>query len=161
MTAPLLDDGNTDRRITVVLALCALVAFLVILGTPAVINASSTVDEVSRGNQLAACRSTSSAAVTDKRTEFDIARSDRDSVRADADTLLLALSRAAIFGDRDRVRDLAAQIDATDARLQEAQAKVDKADQALLDANAAYQDAIALSRQDPEGFLTDCEENSS
>lgn len=154
-------DKHTDRRITIVLMLSAVVAVLVILGTPAVINASSTVDEVVRGNQFDSCRSTAAAKVTDKRTEFDIARSDRDSVRADADTLLLALSRAALFGEEDRLADLSAQIDETDARLQEAQDRVDEADSALLDANDAYQAAIALSRQDPERFLANCRKDDS
>lgn len=156
MTAPVIDHG-TDRRITIVLALCAVVAVLVILGTPAVINASSTVDEVERGNELTGCRSAYSSTVTDKRTEFDIARSHRDTADTVVDITVLDLAQAAIFGDRARVRELEGQLPALRTKVAEANEVVIEADAALIKANEDYQAAVELSRSDPDRFIAACE----
>lgn len=157
MTAPM-TDGH-DRRITIVMALSAVVAFLVLYGTPTVIRTSNAAHEVQRGNDLAACRSSYAAQVTEARTAFDIARSQRDSADAEADVVVLELAIAAIFGDDDTVARLRDRLPAMRQVILDRNADVADADDALIAANDIYQAALERSRSDPDGFLAACKED--
>lgn len=156
MTQPTNGHSIPDRRITVVMILSGIVVVLIGLGTPAVISTSNTTSEVRKSTELAGCRSAYAAEVTDRRTEFDIARSHRDTAAAVVNLTLLELAQAAIFGDDTRVQELEAQLPALREAVRDANEAVADADAALIAANQVYQDAIALSRSDPEQFLADC-----
>jgi hypothetical protein len=156
----LLDRLKADWVTTTLGILTAGVVILTFAGAvlygPDIVNSTNAVE---RGTDLTGCRSSYNAEVTDRRTAFDIARSERDTVDSEADVLLLSLAENSIFGNGDRIDDLREQIVPKRIELAEHNERVKAADAALIEANAAYQEAIALSRDDPEGFVADCKEN--
>lgn len=149
-----------DRRITIVLWLSGIVVVLIALGTPALISTSNTTREVRDGTELSGCRSSYAADVTDRRTEFDIARSHRDTAASQVNITLLELAQSAIFGDDARVRELEGQLSGLRQAVADANVKVSEADEALIDANDIYQGAVTLSRDNPDAFLIACKEKS-
>lgn len=126
---------------------------LVVLYGPDILNSTSAVKD---GTELTGCRSSYSAEVTDRRTEFDIARSHRDSAASEVNLVLLELAQAAIFGDDSKVAELQGQLPGLRQEVRIANVAVAEADAALIEANDIYQDAVALSRDDPAQFLADC-----
>lgn len=160
MTTPIEERRSPDRRITIVLWLSGIVVVLIALGTPAVISTSNTTREVRDSTELSGCRSSYSADVTDRRTEFDIARSHRDTAAALVNLSLLELAQSAIFGDDVRVREIEAQLPELRERVRDANAAVGQADAELIEANDIYQAAVALSRTNADRFLAQCKEKS-
>lgn len=160
MTAPMADatDRRLERRIAIVVALSVLVVVLIGLGTPTVLRTSNAAQEVRHGNDIASCRSAYAAAVTEKRTNFDIARSHRDTSAAIVNLTLLELAQAALFGDDATVDELQRQLPALRQEVREANESVAAADEALIDANDTYQAALEQSRSDPDAFLASCQE---
>lgn len=140
-----------------ILNLLGILSFAVVIAVLFIaLGTSGAVSAVDDGNTVQGCRSSYAALVTDARTQFDIARSDRDSVRAEADTLLLQLARAAILGDSERVEELDDLLVPVESKLVTAEEKVDRADAHLIAANDDYQAAIERSNQDRDEFVQEC-----
>lgn len=120
---------------------------------PDILNSTTAVEE---GTNLTGCRSSYSAVVTDKRTEFDIARSHRDNAASEVNLVLLELAQAALFGDDAKVAELEGTLPGLRQAVRTANDMVLEADAALIAANDDYQVAVALSRDDPAAFIAAC-----
>lgn len=149
-----------DRRITIVLILSGIVVVLIALGTPAVISTSNTTDEVRRNGDITGCRSELNAGVTEARTEFDVARSERDTATTELNLLTNAGLQAAVTDDDDGLAEIASQLTAARAEVTAAEAVVVAATAHLREVSADFADAISLSRDDPAAFLEMCEETT-
>lgn len=154
MTDPIIP--HTDRRVTWVLVLSGIVAVLVILGTPAIINASSTSDEVARSQRLDSCRSSYASRVTDARTDFDVARSERDTAATELGLLTNAGLQAAVEDNDDRLSRVFASLPAARALVEEREKTVAVATKALREAADTYVEQASLARTDPDAFLASC-----
>lgn len=159
MTEPTVNHGF-DRRVTWVLFLSGVVVALLALGTPAVINASSTADEVARNDRLDACRAAYGAAVTDARTEFDIARSARDTAATELDVLTNLGWQAIFTDDGPTGQQVLSELPNARDLVREGEQHVAAATAALSEAATTYVAQVDISRTDPDGFLETCERRS-
>lgn len=141
---PLRAKPLRDWRINVVIALTVLVVAFLAVGTPAVIQSSNTTRQIQRGNDLQACRSIANADVTR-------ARATLDERGVDSDVLINRFVEAVIARDTETLRSLRDQL--PDIR----SALVAAADD-LRSKTDLYNAAVQLSSQDPDQFLTNCQE---
>lgn len=154
----LLDPKVTDwlgvATIVVVVLLFALVGLIGsgILGTTSALEDST---------DLTGCRATYSAEVTNKRTEFDIARSHRDTAAHELSLLTNQITEDGLLNNGDQLPTLQPLLDPARQKVRELNKAVEDADAALLQANAEYQDAVTFSRVDPSKFLASCRSNDS
>lgn len=112
--------------------------------------------DIQRNSDLAACRSQANVAVTQARTEFDVARADRDTAATHLNLLVNEGLVAAVTGDDatfDRVVD---ELVAARAEVMAAENRVVDRTEDLRDAGNRYQALVALSREDPSAFLDWC-----
>lgn len=158
MTIPTDVRPHGDRRITILLILSGVVIALMIVGTPFVISTANTTQEVRDASDLNACRSEASSKVTDARTAFDIARSERDTAATELGLLTNAGLQAAVAGDDASLLTLTSKLPAARAQVHAKEEVVVDATHRLLDVSAGYVDAVRLSREDPDLFLQQCKE---
>lgn len=122
----------TDRRVTHLLWLTLAVAVVLIttmvLLIPATFAARNNADQVARGNDLAACRSSF-------RAEVDLANSLGFTIILEGLALLAA-------DDREALGDLAGQVPTIREH--------------IVEATLEYNSAVERSQDDPDGFLRDC-----
>lgn len=147
----------SDRRITLVLTLTAVVVLLVGLGTPAVISTSNTTQKVVDGTNLNACRAQANAKVTDARTGFDVARSQRDTLATHLTGDLVEGLVAAVTDDDARLEQIVVEIPKVRADVDAAEQRVVEATKHLRDVADDYAAAVVQSREDPAAFLDECE----
>lgn len=146
----------TDRRITIVLALSAILVVLVGIGTPAVITTSNTTQQVVRSAELNACRSQAAAKVTEARTEFDVARADRDTVASHLTAATNEGLAAAVTGDDTTFASILEEVPVIRAELIAAEEQVVATTRALRAASDLYRVQVIQSREDPDVFLRQC-----
>lgn len=157
-------DGLTERldspKVTTLIAwLTAIVTVTIlviaVLYWPQVLGRTG---ELQRNSDLAACRSQANVAVTQARTEFDVARADRDTAHTHLNLLVNEGLVAAVTGDDatfDRVVD---ELVAARAEVTEAEDRVVERTADLRAAGDRYRELVALSREDPAAFLEQCGE---
>ena len=154
----LLSPRVTDALGWLTLIVVILVAIVSVAYFPGIF---SRTNDVRDGNLLASCRASYSAEVTNRRTLFDVARSQRDDALSRVDLLTNEITEEAIFGqDETRIAELRGLLpDARDAVV-DANVRVREATLELNEANATYQDKVLLSRTDSAIFLQECKEQT-
>lgn len=150
-----------DRRITWVLVLSAVVVVLVGIGTPAVISTSNTTQKVIEAADLQGCRSQANTKVTEARTEFDVARSERDTAATHLTVLTNEGLVAAVTGDDVTFERVLADVVDARAAVVRAEQVVVAATGHLRDVSASYAAAVVQSREDPGAFLAECKATSA
>lgn len=154
----LLSPRVTDALGWMTLIVVILVAVVSVAYFPRIF---SRTNEVRDGNLLASCRASYSAEVTNRRTIFDLARSQRDDALSNVDLLTNEITEEAIFGrDEARIEELRALLPGARDAVVDANARVRQATLDLNDANSVYQEKVALSRIDPRTFLEECKEQT-
>lgn len=149
---------KSDWVTAMLVAATAVVVALTFVGAVLLLpNILRSTNSVRDDIELTGCRSSYSADVTDARVAFDLARSERDTVDADADVILLELAEAAVFGDREHVDELRIFLAPLRDELKRLNDEVNNANAALADANDRYQEAVIRSRTDPKSFIASCE----
>lgn len=165
MTAPTRDPAapkeRGDRRITLLLILTGAVVPLVLIGTLFTISTTNTAGEVVQGNEVTGCRSEFNSRVTDARTEFDVARSERDTAATELNLLTNSGLQAAVSGDDATLAEVFANLPAARALVDEREQAVVEATIHLHEVSDAYVEAVQLSRANSTAFLAQCEESST
>ncbi len=153
-----------DRRLNIVLALViattgGLVLFA-LLSLPATFSSRNNVDQVARGNELAACRSEAAAIVTDARSALDVAVGTLNVSSATLDVLTNEALHLIVTEGRasTRLPMILEALPAVRATVTDAVDVVDDSTAAMASATEHYQDQLRQSREHPDAFLRACKE---
>lgn len=151
--ARLADPKVTDLLGILTMVLTAIVLILAVLYGPDLL---SRTDEIRRTADLAACRSQAASAVTEARTEFDVARSERDTVATHLTVLTNEGLASAVTGDDEGFAAVLGKVPHVRQELLDAEARVIQTTRDLRDASARYTEQLITSRTNPAGFLAAC-----
>lgn len=131
-----------NRLLTAVLVLAAVsvmaTAVIIVFGLPRIFASASNSQAVRRGSDLQACRSTYASQVTDATTA--------------ANDLVLRGLAAVGRGDDDELALLVTDPPGA------TESPIDTARALVRERNAAYLEAVQLSRSDPDAFLAACDD---
>lgn len=137
----LLKQTPVPMRFTVALVIVSIVMVLVLVGLPYSLNASNNTDAINSGTKIQGCRSQYGAAVTQARTQLDLALGESAAVQ---DSFFGGLATPAATFARLGPQFLAVQ------------KRLDAAAKAEETANDRYQTTTALSNTDSHDFLVKC-----
>lgn len=154
-------DRLLSPKITNVLGWMTLIVVILVAVISAAYfpNIITRTNEVRDGNMLDSCRAFYSAEVTNRRTQFDVARSQRDDALSFVDLLTNEITEEVIFGeDEARITELRALLPGARDAVVDANVRVRAATRDLNEANATFQDKVLLSRTDPVAFIQECKE---
>lgn len=133
-----------DWRMAGMVILACVVAALVGFTTPYTIAGSNTAGDIQTSTEIQGCRSQANAEVTD-------ARNDVDQLRITNDILQNEFNNAIVNSDLPALVALQPRFEPTRKALLAAGVTLDRT-------NAAYQEAVRMSREDPEEFLRRCDD---
>ena len=134
------------------------VLILAALTYPRVVGVDSGVEAQLEANEIAGCRSQSSARVTDARTAFDVARATRDTEATHLSLLIAEGLVAAVTDDEPTLIRVLGEIGPARERVATAEQRVVKATEHLNDTNTRHKERVQLSIDDPDGFRDLCDE---
>lgn len=141
---PPLKAGLNWGQLVVVVLLCV-VSVLIGLTLPYARNASNTSDDLARSTEISGCRAAANADVIDARTNVDSVNVELNLLDNRFNDALLNANQA----EADAIRPLGAPLrKELEAVTADYRAK-----------NDAYQDAVRLSVDDPDTFLSRCRRN--
>lgn len=151
-----------SERLTAVMAwiTVALVAATVLLAAiygPNILNSTNAVKD---GTDLQGCRSQANAMVTEARTEFDVARAERDTAATHLTVLTNEGLVAGVTGDDATFERVLGDLNAARAEVLTAEASVVEATQHLRNVSATYKAKVVQSRENPDAFLRQCRQAS-
>lgn len=152
------DSRAIDRRINAILVGIALVV-LVTLGLAAIYfpQFASKTNDLSTSTRIQGCRTQSNAMVTAARTEFDVARAQRDTAATHLNLLIANGLVDVAKNDDDALAALLPEIIAATDEVDGAEEAVVAATAVLRDENARHQRSTQLSIENPEKYLRDCQ----
>lgn len=137
--------------LTAILTVCIVV--MAVLYWPTL---STRTTEIRDSADLASCRAQANAAVTEARTEFDVARATRDTAATHLTVLTNEGLVAGVTGDDATFERILGSLNAARAEVTTAEAVVVDATEHLREVSAAYKAKVIESREDPKTFLAEC-----
>lgn len=163
-------NGHRSKADKVTRIITVLGVVVTLIMVPSILNASDNSDDQRRSDSISACRAEANSLVAEATTNFHLARNARDDLQANLNILQADFNilqneqiTAALAQDRRTYNGVVAQLPEKRSAIQTAQDDVRSAQQEvgtmvgrLADATTDYVKAVALSRDDPDGFLRMC-----
>lgn len=148
---------SIDRRINGILVGIALVV-LVTLALAAIYfpQFASRTNDLSQSTRIQGCRSQSNAQVTNARTEFDVARANRDTAATRLNLLIAEGLVDVARSDEVALAELLPNIESARTAVSNAEGDVVSATRALRAAQEEHQIRTDQSISNPRQYLIDC-----
>lgn len=117
---------------------------------------STRTTEIRDSADLQSCRAQANAAVTEARTEFDVARATRDTAATHLTVLTNEGLVAGVTGDDVTFERILGSLNDARAEVTQAETIVVDATEHLREVSANYKAQVIKSREDPKRFLAEC-----